>query len=328
MGFPSAAAAMKYLDYPELTQIEAQLSGTAVGVTGTLQVRLEAYSCKAAGSDKKIMRSLEQDFQKRCKEAGSASGSLQASPLALQAVDPEAGNAGKPNAGACAPALQPPLVHQGATYSGSFLKPMAASRSSPLCSPPVVGAQTLPNSYQHMDSLMLPPSTKTFTLTELSEKKATRRMIWNLICTIQASMPDYDFTSTDVLDSIKRHPNVRDVCVNIDNALKPAFIGKDSSFSSQMWGTIDKIIAINRCSVFSFDYEEDDVDGGEPENPFIGCGKLWRFNFFFYNKELNRLLFFSALALRDHADQSGSDEDMDEVVDADVQFGMDDSDAM
>jgi hypothetical protein len=51
---------MKYLEYTPLARINAFLSNVNLGDC-LIQGALEAYSCKLAGMDKKLSRSLEQE---------------------------------------------------------------------------------------------------------------------------------------------------------------------------------------------------------------------------------------------------------------------------
>ena len=64
---------MKYLDIERLNTITSFLTDLTVGGR-TLRGRLEAYSCKAAGSDKKLSKQLEQQWVTEMAEEDASTG--------------------------------------------------------------------------------------------------------------------------------------------------------------------------------------------------------------------------------------------------------------
>ena len=56
-----------------------------------------------------------------------------------------------------------------------------------------------------------------------------------------------------------------------------------------LWGTIDEEISLNNCLIYSYrpDFCSD---------PYGEEGTLWSFNYFFYNRLLKRLVFFTCHA--------------------------------
>eukprot|EP00250_Pteridium_aquilinum_P000263 c10290_g1_i3 orf=1-225(-) len=68
---------MKFLEYTPLARINAFLSTVNLG-DSLLKGNLEAYSCKAAGVDKKYSRSLDQEV---IESLASSPSNLSVSPL-------------------------------------------------------------------------------------------------------------------------------------------------------------------------------------------------------------------------------------------------------
>lgn len=66
-----------------------------------------------------------------------------------------------------------------------------------------------------------------------------------------------------------------------------------------MWSAINSSIVLRDCEVFSY---EPDMES----DPFSeGC--LWSFNYFFFNKSLKKILYFTCVAERSSDDMVGSD---------------------
>lgn len=56
-----------------------------------------------------------------------------------------------------------------------------------------------------------------------------------------------------------------------------------------LWAAIDEEIRLSECEVYSYNPDL-------CSDPFGEDGCLWSFNFFFYNRKLKRVLFFSCRA--------------------------------
>lgn len=63
--------------------------------------------------------------------------------------------------------------------------------------------------------------------------------------------------------------------------------------SSQLWQVCVAAGASYLCFFFLFSYNPD-LDS----DPFGEDGSLWSFNYFFYNKRLKRIVFFSCRSIR------------------------------
>eukprot|EP00511_Aplanochytrium_stocchinoi_P005510 CAMPEP_0204823248 /NCGR_PEP_ID=MMETSP1346-20131115/1325_1 /ASSEMBLY_ACC=CAM_ASM_000771 /TAXON_ID=215587 /ORGANISM="Aplanochytrium stocchinoi, Strain GSBS06" /LENGTH=243 /DNA_ID=CAMNT_0051949815 /DNA_START=1083 /DNA_END=1814 /DNA_ORIENTATION=+ len=112
----------------------------------------------------------------------------------------------------------------------------------------------------------------------------TRRLLINLICTMNASFPDYDFSTLKPEQFLKENLGMVVNSVNTRFAEIVETINK--GFLKQLWSVIDQVIGLNNCQVFSYipDFDND---------PFSASGNLWSFNLFFFNKAEKKILFFA-----------------------------------
>ena len=58
---------MKYLDMPSLGRLTSMLTDCTMG-DQMLNGRIEAFSCKKAGDDKRLSKSLNEKFQRKKKD--------------------------------------------------------------------------------------------------------------------------------------------------------------------------------------------------------------------------------------------------------------------
>jgi len=192
---------MKFLDLSSLANVSLHFSGIDTG-DSIIWGSIECYSCKRAGSDKKLYRSLEKQYQTEL--AKSPQECLSTSPFG-------------------------PLT-----------------------------------------------------------EKSNRSMLIDLISTLNASFPDYDFETTSA-EQFRKEPSVHLVINAINNTLShrlPNF----EQFKNQVWAAIDQEIDLQSCIVYSF---TPDPESG----PFAGDGNVWNFNYFFCNlKKLKRILLFTCRA--------------------------------
>ncbi|CAG8633049.1 1917_t:CDS:2 [Ambispora gerdemannii] len=138
---------------------------------------------------------------------------------------------------------------------------------------------------------------------------STRRTLFNLIATLNASYPDYDFSDVRPEQFIKQ-PSISNVCNYINNTLfnlQHGWIVTDLN----LWKIVDDIIDLEECDVYSFDPDMD-------SDPNTEEGAIWSFNFFFYNKKMKRILFFTVRGLSVNAplqeDESLSDSSSDSEI--------------
>ncbi|KAK9819098.1 hypothetical protein WJX74_000675 [Apatococcus lobatus] len=128
----------------------------------------------------------------------------------------------------------------------------------------------------------------------LSEASSRKTLIY-LILTLNHAYPDYDFSQLKA-DNFCKEPGLSSVEEAVDTHLleisrvwENTPNAGDSSFLDSLWMAIDEAIVLKESDVYSYksDLESD---------PFGENGSVWSFNFFFYNKKMKRILYFSCRA--------------------------------
>lgn len=188
---------MKYLDIPELSSLTSFLTSLELG-DRHLFAKVEAYSCKQGGMDKKLGKQLEQMYIQEIKQ--TPSGAYGTSPL------------------------------------GTFTQPQ------------------------------------------------TRKLLINLICTLNASFPDYDFSTLKPEQFLKE--TIGMVVNHVNMTFAEIVESHSKSFLEDLWGSIDRVVSLKNCQVFSYipDFDND---------PFSTPSNLWSFNYFFFNKAEKKIVFFT-----------------------------------
>ncbi len=164
----------------------------------------------------------------------------------------------------------------------------------------------------------------------------------DLILTLNASFPDYDFSNVRASHFVKL--TLADVMESVNQRLMQWALQQSTAPSAvltDMWKSMDHVIQLGDCQVYSFvppprDTEDDplsfltqtlvgDVVSSEDdeddhvinnadhyyESPSVV--PLWSFNYFFVNKSLKRILFFTSIeVVRCHTANSSDDDDDDE----------------
>lgn len=228
---------MKYLVVPEVQAADSILSliNTSDAI---IQGRLEAYSCKRVGSDKKLSNKLERQYSD---QSGPA-----------------------------------PCGSAERTYSG-FTPILAATSCSPRDNP---------------DDFMLSESPGVLARSASSSSQALipdtnmRRLFINLLLTLNTTFPDYDFSSVRPEEFVEES-NYDLVAHSINASLQKAML-IEPTLSSTLWQAMDTIKP-KECFIFSY------VPAAESP---LSESCIWSFNYFFYNKELKRVLFFTCSCTR------------------------------
>ncbi|KDD74276.1 Maf1 negative regulator of RNA polymerase [Helicosporidium sp. ATCC 50920] len=125
---------------------------------------------------------------------------------------------------------------------------------------------------------------------------SSRQTLVYLILTLNHTYPDYDFSLLRA-HHFSKESSLSDVEENVESRLvevakawesTPGF-GEESLFDC-MWSTIDEVVTLKNCTVYS--YKSD----GESD-PFGEKGSIWSFNYFFYNRKRKRIVYLSCRAL-------------------------------
>lgn len=242
---------MKLLENARLDTLSAAIS-TDKG-DSQIDGRIESYSCKMAGSDKKLYKTLNE---------GSA-------PNELQALSPPQ------NPGSISPTNSgyPAMLTNARQRSLST----GSQEEAVLC-----------------DTI-------------------SRKMLFYLISTLNASFnPDYDFSNVKSHE-FSREANLQLVIDAINGNLS-AIIGETYvALRAGLWAAIDEEINLAECDIFSYNPDLDSDPYGEE-------GSLWSFNYFFYNKKMKRILFFTCRATRSSAQYQSDEDEQFEMEPMDTAF--------
>jgi len=123
---------------------------------------------------------------------------------------------------------------------------------------------------------------------------ASRRTLIYLILTLNHIYPDYDFSllrahnfsKEDGVDAVQ--DNVDTLLIEASKLWKEEQGKGRADLVASLWAVINEVISIYDCDIYSYNPNESD--------PFGEDGHIWSFNYFFYNKKLKRILYFSAKA--------------------------------
>ncbi|XP_075212983.1 repressor of RNA polymerase III transcription Maf1 [Lycorma delicatula] len=136
----------------------------------------------------------------------------------------------------------------------------------------------------------------------------SRKTLFYLIATLNAAFqPDYDFSNAKSHE-FSKEPSLQWVMNAVDSNLSAAAGEQYRVLRSHLWSAIEDEIKMSECDIYS--YNPDLIS-----DPFSEDGSLWSFNYFFYNRKLKRIVFFSCRAINPiYAMDSGigSDFTMDE----------------
>ena len=147
----------------------------------------------------------------------------------------------------------------------------------------------------------------------------SRKTLIYLILTLNHIYPDYDFSSLRA-EHFTKEGTLNSVKTDIDMLLMEsgkvwsARYGDEEPFLEVLWRTIDASIEVVDCDVYSYRAMSEG-------DPFTDEGNLWGFNYFFYNKKLKRILYFTMHATS--KSMLDGDEDDDEDLNLDESGDMD-----
>jgi len=233
---------MKLLENPKFEAVNSALCIEAGDCK--IEGRIESYSCKMAGNDKRLFKSLSQ---------------ATANPKDLQA-------------------LSPPQSVLANSPSRNYSRSQSDDGEGPLC-----------------DTI----STKT---------------LFHLISTLNASFqPDYDFSNAKSSE-FSKEPSLQWVVNTIESQLFATVGESFATLKQSLWLTMDEEIALSDCDIYSYNPDL-------TSDPYGEEGSIWSLNYFFYNKKMKRIVFFTCRATS--AGMSAVDSGMGS--DIGVEFSYDES---
>lgn len=235
---------MKLLDNERLVSLGERLSGRTAFSRSL--ARLELYSCKMAGNDKRFFKQLSNQ---------GGGGSL--NDEELLAPSPALGTG-------LTPPVAPGLAAAMAALYGSAAGVRALEQApdeSPALGPGAAAAAALAHT-------------------------CSRKTLYFLKATLNASFfPDYDFADA-ASHEFTREPSFDWVHRSIHSTLMSSQADTYAAVSAELWQEIADAIEPENIDIYSY---TPDLDS----DPFATDGALWSFNYFFYNKKLKRILFFT-----------------------------------
>ncbi|KAI8977213.1 repressor of RNA polymerase III transcription Maf1 [Mycotypha africana] len=233
---------MKFLEVDSLDKINTAFvwETSECILTG----RVEAYSCKSAGTDKKLFRTLENRYNGH--------------PMDTALFTP-------------ANALEMTASAAEAAAASTTTSALATS-SSTAASPPEAEDHFM--THQNVIS----PFGR---LTE----SAPRKTFFYLLATLNAAFPDNDFEDVRP-DQFIKLPSVEMVINSVNTTLFN--LGNDVIVNKyRLWDVLDEIVQLGECDVYTYNSDVDDDPLNEED------GYLWSMNYFFFNRKLKRMVFFS-----------------------------------
>lgn len=274
---------MKFLENEKLIELTGQLAEAALGQSHRIiNGRIEAYTMKRAGNDKKFAHILGQKFIADLEEQQQLLHDLtQVAANQRAAADPSVVSEES--------SQEPKQGRKRSNSATSFLE--AISKKKPKTGRP------------RSQSADITMHTNKNTLGDISEL-ATRRLMTDLILTLNASFPDYDFSNAspqqfEKLSVGRVQRKVSERLSELATLRKLDTTGKLATSSNidlvvDIFNALDSVVSLKECDIYSF----------EDESFLDESDHLWSFNYFFVNKSLRRLIFFTCSEHIDVRDDS------------------------
>uniref|UniRef100_A0A674GA86 Repressor of RNA polymerase III transcription MAF1 homolog n=1 Tax=Taeniopygia guttata TaxID=59729 RepID=A0A674GA86_TAEGU len=123
----------------------------------------------------------------------------------------------------------------------------------------------------------------------------SRKTLFYLIATLnEAFRPDYDFSAAKSHE-FSREPSLNWVVNAVNCSLLFSAVREDfKALKPLLWDAVDEEICLAECDIYSYNPDLD-------SDPFGEDGSLWSFNYFFYNKRLKRIVFFTCRSISGYA---------------------------
>ena len=113
---------------------------------------------------------------------------------------------------------------------------------------------------------------------------STRKLLINLILTLNNTFADYDFRDLKPEDFV-REQSLEMIMASVNNRLSRVDDATSSNFCTRLWTALSSEMALGNCEIYSYVQDMDD--------DALSVGKIWSVNYFFYNKQLKKLAFFA-----------------------------------
>mmetsp|Transcript_19750 Transcript_19750/g.48527 ORF Transcript_19750/g.48527 Transcript_19750/m.48527 type:complete len:322 (+) Transcript_19750:282-1247(+) len=284
---------MKFLENEKLIELTGQLSEATLGQSHRIiNGRIEAYTMKRAGNDKKFAHTLGQKFIADLEEQQQLLHDLTQVAASQRAADTSLLSSELSE--------KPKQRRKRSNSATSFLE--AISKKKPK------------SGRARSQSVDITLHTNKHTLGDISEL-ATRRLMTDLILTLNASFPDYDFSNAkpqqfEKLGLARVQRGISERLSELATLRKLDATGKLPNSSSnvdlvvEIFSALDSVVSLKECDIYSF----------EDESFLDESDHLWSFHYFFVNKSLRRLVFFTCSEHIDVRDEDASEETEPEIM--------------
>ncbi|KAI9206518.1 repressor of RNA polymerase III transcription Maf1, partial [Polychytrium aggregatum] len=118
----------------------------------------------------------------------------------------------------------------------------------------------------------------------------SRKTLFYLLATLNAAFPDYDFSDVKP-EYFTRMPSFHVVANDVNMSFYN--LGNDKFaqvLTPKIWSAIEQVIPLADCDIYSFNPDPDIEPDAEE-------GNVWSFYYFFYDKKLKRIVFFTCRAV-------------------------------
>lgn len=296
---------MKFLEDEKLLKLTSELTDVVLGRSRSIHGRIEAYTMKRAGTDKKYAHGLSERYVADMETVESQLAEYKSFMERHSRFEQQSKTA----------------VRGGRKRSMSTGSQLEATKPS---------KQQRPRANSYDESLnSSSPGQARLQKASLGDfgEIGTRRLMTDLILTLNASFPDYDFGSIKPTDFEK--VGVSNAVNRVNERLAEVAMGK-SSILPDIWNAMDEAVRLSECEVYSFapksrDQDDDPLsfltqtlidpeDSNSSDDTAESNGTLatvlWTFNYFFVNKTRKRIVFFTCVECMR---TGGPNEDDDEV---------------
>lgn len=267
------------------------LSKQPVGHSRVLNGRVELFSMKRAGADKKYAATLGEKYVEQIHQDQE----MAAKAAATKSI-------------ATKTTTEPPRLRKRSSSVGILTEADKDTENA------------APNKRQRscsFDQAMAIFPTKRPTALGDFTQQATRRLMTDLILTLNLSFPDYDFGSVKASDFTKVRATRAMEEINrqlAEWARKHQSIGS-KTLLEDLWESINEAVPLRDCDVYSFSPPDGSLvtswdDEEEDEN--TASTNLWSFYYLFVNKTTKRILLFTATESMKATTMSDDDQDMEE----------------
>ena len=271
---------MKYLDDPVLEALSQALSCVHLGDARVFG-RVEWYSCKNTDADHKLKQYLKKKFpvqedlhsgiQTTDQQVQEPMVETTAPTIHMAVPQPTQSKSNHHGASSYYSSTSQVGVYGSGSFNGNYYHVGSAN----------TGHHSLSPTHIAMISPQLPfgPMNRTST---------SRKTLLLLLATLNAAFPDYDFSDINP-ECFNRIPFLSVIINQVNTTLFNQSNNNQellTIISSRVWEAINNVVDIEDCDLYSFNPDPD-------VGPDAEEGNLWSFYYFFLNRRLKRMVFFT-----------------------------------